>query len=55
MFWICDENSVDSTPMFYLLLNILQAFSVFHSAPPVSRLGVYKKLGEATAQTADPS
>ena len=44
-----DQNSVGNTPTFQLLLCNPQAFSVSHSAIPVSRLGVDKSLGGDTA------
>jgi len=55
MFCICDQNSPDNTPMFWLLPNSIKAFSVSHTAPSASRLGVCKILGGDTAGTADPS
>jgi len=59
MFWICDENGVGNTGMFYLLLNSVHALSrtlVFLIlTSPVSRLGVHKKLGGDTTGTADPN
>ena len=36
-------------------LNKVKAFSASHTAPPVSRMGVHKKLGGDTAGTADPN
>jgi len=41
--------------MFSLLLNPVKAFSVPYAAPPMSGLGVGRKLGGDTAGTADPS
>jgi len=53
------ETSVGNIGMFLLLLSSAytasRAFSVSHSAQPVRRLGVGKKLGGVTAVTADPS
>ena len=59
MFWMCSYNSAGSTGMFYILLSSsclvsIEAFSAFHSALPVSRHGVNKKLGGDTPGTADP-
>ena len=54
--WICDQNSVDNTLVFWLLLNSNCAASrpsVSHSALAASRLGVCKQLGGDTAGTAD--
>lgn len=48
-FWIFDENSGDSTPMF--LVTALQClhgakdFSAFNTAPPARRLRVHRELG----------
>jgi len=61
MFWICDENSLDDTLMFYvgylfyIRLHSTKAFSAPHPAPPVGRLGMHRELGGCTAGTADPS
>jgi len=55
MFWICDENSVDNTGMFQILMNILtqcQRLFCFSPTPPARRLWVHKKLGGDTARTA---
>lgn len=60
MFWICGQNSVDSTGMSQLLLG-----SAFTGSRPFllsycptylwSRLGVHEKLWEDTAGTASPT
>ena len=58
LLWICAENSVGNTGMFWLLLSsahTVRAFSAPQTTPPVCGLGVHKKLGGDTAQTAEPS
>jgi len=59
MFWIYTEKSVDNTSMFSLLLSSAYTeskhFPASHTIPPVSRLGVHKKLAEDTAGSADPN
>ena len=53
------KSSVDNT--LYVLvtaeqgLHRVKAFSAPHPTPPVSGLGVHKKLGGDTAGTADPN
>jgi len=58
MFWICAENSVDNTGMFFVIaercLDRIKAFSAPHHALAASGLGVHRKVGGGTAGTADP-
>lgn len=57
IFWISEQNSIDNT-LFWQLLNgaySVKAFSVSHTVPQRSRLGVGKKMGGDTAGTADLS
>ena len=57
--WVCAENSVDNTGMFWLLLSPAlpraKGFSAPHPTPPARRLGGHKELGGDTAGTADPN
>jgi len=58
VFYIYDQNSVNNTAVFQLLLNnacIAAIKAVSRSAPTASRLRVGKRLGGDTAGTADPS
>lgn len=51
MFWICHEDNVDNTEMFWLLLSTVQHQGLFCFSPvlPASGLGVHRKLGGVTA------
>ena len=58
MFWIFYQNSVDNKDVLVIAeqwLHSIKAFYFSHAAPPVSQLGVHKKLGGDTAGTADPN
>jgi len=55
MFCICDENSVDNTPMFSLSLTSVKAFSASHHVLLARKLGMHEKSRGDTAGTADPS
>lgn len=55
MLWICAENSVNNAKLIAEQhLHRDKAFFVSHTASPVRRLGLHKKLGGNTAGTADP-
>lgn len=50
MFWICHEDNVDNTEMFWLLLSTAQHQGLFCFSPvlPASGLAVHRKLGGVT-------
>jgi len=57
-FGFVTKPSTDNTGMFRLPLSSahrVKAFSASYPTPPVSGLGVHKKLGGGTAGTADPT
>lgn len=56
VFWICTGNMADNTNDAVAAeqgSHSIKAFSVSHITPPVSWLGMHKKLGGFTARTAD--
>jgi len=57
IFLACDQDSVDSTPIFQLLLGsaYTKDCSVSYASLSASRLGEDKKLAVGTAGTADPN
>lgn len=59
LFWICDENSVDNSGMFQLLLSsalhTIKAFSASQINPPLSRLEMHKELGGMQLEQCTPA
>lgn len=51
VFWTSDQNSIDVLVVAEQCLLCIKDFSVSHSIPPVSRLGMHKRLGEDTDET----
>lgn len=52
VFWFCDQNHIDDTGMFEVLLSSTYTVSwPSHTIPPVRRLGVAKNLEGDTART----